>query len=165
MSEANDAVPEWLNAARKGEQAALGDALEACRAYLLYVAEHELDPLLRAKGGASDLVQQTFAKAHEHFQTFQGDTGAEWTAWLRRILVNNLANFRREWLQTEKRRTQQEVRIDDQDSTTTDRSWLAGNELTPSRHVMADEAKAALNKAMQQLPEDLVSILRMRYLE
>src|SRR5438874_1673797 len=51
---------EWLPAARNGSAQALGDALEACRVYLLAVAEHELDPELRGKGGASDLVQETF---------------------------------------------------------------------------------------------------------
>src|SRR5262249_45736682 len=36
---------------------------EAYRGYLLVLAQRELDPDLRAKGGASDLVQETFLEA------------------------------------------------------------------------------------------------------
>src|SRR5438445_4152014 len=58
------ALPEdfdrWLSAARDGSRDALGRVLEACRRYLLFVARHELNEDLQAKGGASDLVQETF---------------------------------------------------------------------------------------------------------
>jgi hypothetical protein len=43
-----------LAAARAGSREALGQALQACRGYLLLLAERELDADLRAKGGASD---------------------------------------------------------------------------------------------------------------
>ena len=52
-----------LAAARTGSSEALGQALQACRGYLLLLAERELDPDLRAKGGASDVVQETFLEA------------------------------------------------------------------------------------------------------
>ena len=65
MSEPSDEFAGWLIAARAGSSEALGRALEACRRYLLLVAEQDLDPDLRAKGGASDLVQQTFLEAQQ----------------------------------------------------------------------------------------------------
>src|SRR5436309_13462494 len=89
--------PEMANRlveARAGSDEALGQVLEACRGYLLLIAQQELDPELRAKGGASDLVQETFVKAHRHFAHFQGDSDVELRAWLRRLLLNNLADFR-----------------------------------------------------------------------
>ena len=55
------------------------------RHYLLRIAEQELDPDLRAKGGASDLVQLTFLEAQRDFARFHGDTAAELRAWLRRL--------------------------------------------------------------------------------
>src|SRR5438094_9736562 len=83
----------WLPAARAGSMEALGQALEEFRHYLLRIAEQELDPDLRAKGGASDLVQLTFLEAQRDFARFHGDTAAELRAWLRRLLVDTLANF------------------------------------------------------------------------
>ena len=52
-----------LAAARAGSREALGRVLESCRGYLLLIAQQELDPALQARGGASDLVQQTFLEA------------------------------------------------------------------------------------------------------
>ena len=91
---------------------ALGHAFEACRAYLLLVAEKEMAPGLKAKGGALDLVQQTFLEAQQAFERFRGTSHEEFLAWLRRLLLNNVANFRRHWVTTAKRRASREVSID-----------------------------------------------------
>jgi RNA polymerase sigma-70 factor (ECF subfamily) len=69
--------------------------LEAFRGYLLTIAQKELAPHLRGASGASDLVQETFAAAHEHLAQFRGTTAAELRGWLRRILRNKLADLRR----------------------------------------------------------------------
>src|SRR4051794_33646249 len=84
-----------LPAARAGSADALGAALEACRLYLLAVADRELHTDLRAKGGASDIVQDTFLEAQRDFDHFHGASAADLRAWLRRLLLNNLANFAR----------------------------------------------------------------------
>ena len=41
---------------------------------------------------ASDLVQETFLKAHREFGQFLGPSEPELAAWLRQILVRTLAN-------------------------------------------------------------------------
>src|SRR5205823_5326264 len=74
MDKAARDVAQWLPAARAGSSEALGEILEACRGYLLLLAQEELDPGLQAKGGASDLVQQTFMEAQQDFARFQGDS-------------------------------------------------------------------------------------------
>jgi WD40 repeat protein len=63
---------QFLPAARAGSSEALGQALEICRGYLLRVANQGLNADLRAKGGASDLVQETFLEAQRDFGCFQG---------------------------------------------------------------------------------------------
>src|SRR5262245_50318676 len=102
-------VAGWLPAARAGSQEALGLALEACRNYLLLIAERELDPDLRAKGGASDLVQETFLEAFRDFSRFHGTSEVELLAWLRQLLLHNLANFARRYRDTAKRQVGREV--------------------------------------------------------
>src|SRR5437764_1298683 len=98
-----------LASARSGSAEALGRALETCRGYLLLVAERNLDPVLRAKGGASDLVQETFMEAQRDFAQFQGTTEAELLAGLRRMLLNNVGNFARRYRGTDKRAVGREV--------------------------------------------------------
>src|SRR6516164_8048548 len=110
MAKHEDAMRS-LSAARTGSAEALGEALEACRGYLLLIARRELGPDLQAKAGASDLVQQTFLEAQRDFAGFHGDTKAELLAWLRRLLLNNLANFARDYRETAKRHIGREVRL------------------------------------------------------
>src|SRR4051794_12098658 len=86
-----------LASAQAGCPAALGQALEACRNYLLWIARREIDPDLQSKGGASDLVQETFMEARRDFASFRGDSEQELLAWLRRLLLNNLSNFVRRY--------------------------------------------------------------------
>src|SRR5580693_6799042 len=88
-------VGQLLAAARTGSSEALGEALQAYRAYLLLIAQQELDPELRAKGGASDLVQETFIDAQRLLGRFEGTTEGAWAAWLRELLLNNLTDFER----------------------------------------------------------------------
>src|SRR5262249_3376165 len=103
MPPASRSAAQWLGSARTGAREALGRALEGCRDYLLMVANKELDPQLQAKGGASDLVQQTFLEAQRDFGRFQGNSEDELLAWLRRLLLHNLADFTRRYRDTGKR--------------------------------------------------------------
>jgi RNA polymerase sigma-70 factor (ECF subfamily) len=153
-----------LTAARAGSTDALGSVLEACRAYLLVVAERELHPAVRAKGGASDLVQQTFLEAHRDFGRFHGNSEEELLAWLRQVLRNNLANFTRLHLQTKKRKADLEVPLGS-DTGGPAESRLAGSGPTASRVAMAGEDAAALEGAMTRLPEDYQRVLALRYTE
>jgi DNA-directed RNA polymerase specialized sigma24 family protein len=59
------------------------------------VANKELNPKLQAKGGASDLAQQTFLEVQRDFARFHGDSEDELLAWMRRLLLHNLADFKR----------------------------------------------------------------------
>jgi RNA polymerase sigma-70 factor (ECF subfamily) len=155
-----DAAP-WLAAARAGSAEALGHVLETCRNYLLLIAEREMDQDLRAKGGASDLVQETFLKAHRHFARFQGDSEAELRAWLRRLLLNNLADFGRLYRETDKRSIGREVGL----GAGQPAAELAAPEPSPSRQVMAHEQAQAVQSALDQLPDDYRQVLVLRYHE
>jgi RNA polymerase sigma-70 factor (ECF subfamily) len=163
MNREKDAAP-LLSAARAGSTDALGTALEACRAYLLIVAERELRPDMRAKGGASDLVQQTFLEAHRDFGHFHGSSHEELLAWLRQVLLNNLANFTRQHLQTKKRQADLEIRLGS-DAGCVAESGIAGSGTTASRVAMAGEDAAALEAAVARLPEDYQRVLTLRYTE
>jgi RNA polymerase sigma-70 factor, ECF subfamily len=161
MSETEDR----LAAARGGSREALGEALEACRAYLLKIAEEDLDPALRPKGGASDLVQQTFLEAQRDFGRFAGGSEQELLAWLRQLLRNNLANFARDYRQTGKRRIDREVALGSPDSSAEPARQIAADATSPSGHAAAGERAEAVRRAMGRLPEDYRRVLTLRYEE
>ena len=98
------AAAKKIEEARRGSGTARGDLLEACRNYLLLVANRELDSELRAKLGPSDLVQETFVQAQQFFGHFEGKSEAQLCrAWLTRILLNRCHDAQRAFCQAEKR--------------------------------------------------------------
>jgi RNA polymerase sigma-70 factor (ECF subfamily) len=152
-----------LVAARAGSAEALGEALEACRGYLLQIAGHELGPDLQAKAGASDLVQQTFLEAQRDFGGFHGDTEAELLAWLRRLLLNNLANFARDYRETAKRQVRREVELPDSNASQFGAAPPAGTALSPSKQAMAHERTQTVLQALEKLPPDYRQVVLLRY--
>lgn len=154
-----------LAAARAGSKEALGEALEACRGYLLLVAQRELDPNLQAKGGASDLVQETFLEAQRDFPRFVGQSEDELLAWLRQMLMNNLFNFTRRYRTTAKRMVGREVTLPTDSSSTAPAPSPPAAGPSPSGLAMENEQAQALARAMARLPEDYRQAILLRYQE
>ncbi len=141
-----------LRGACAGDLDALGRVLESCRDYLLIVARRGLDADLVAKGGASDLVQETFLGAYRDIGAFQGRTRAELLAWLRKILRNNLADLRRRYRGTRKRRVALELPIGDPRAGG-GREALPCDPVTPGASAVRRERAAALMDALERIPE------------
>jgi RNA polymerase sigma-70 factor, ECF subfamily len=142
-----------LKEAREGDAEVLGRALESCRDYLLLIAARGLDAELNAKGGASDVVQETLLGACRDFARFHGHSRDELMAWLCKILQNNLAVLRRRYRGTLKRQLSLEV----SNSAKADGSaqpGLAWHGETPSMHAARHEQAEALMTALDRLPED-----------
>jgi RNA polymerase sigma-70 factor (ECF subfamily) len=159
-----DKLKQWIEAAQQGSPDALGQVLEYCRPYLLAVANEQLESDLQAKAGASDLVQDTFVEAHRDFAVFRGRSEEELLAWLRQILLHNLGNFRRQYRGTEKRQVQREVSLD-----TAPAEELLGELVdegsSPSEQARARERDAALERAIEQLPESHRQVVQWHSLE
>jgi RNA polymerase sigma-70 factor (ECF subfamily) len=140
-------VETWIEAARRGDREALGQALASFRDYLLLMANDGLEPGVVAKGGASDVVQDTFCRAHRAFGDFRGRSEAEWRNWLRIILIRCLAHHRRRYGATSKRRRALEVPIPTEMHRTP-----AARDPTPSRELARREREAARVAAVDRLP-------------
>src|SRR5689334_16596402 len=102
-------VRDLLARARAGDRQALDRLFASCRSYVAILAQARVAGCLPAKADPSDLVQQTLLDAFRGFGRFQGETSAEWLAWLRRILEHNAADFVRHYRGTDKRQVAREV--------------------------------------------------------
>lgn len=156
----NDERPhELLHAVRGGAREALGQLFEFYRQDLLELAQRHLHPNLRSKGGASDLVQETFLKAQRGFGEFQGSTPQEFEAWLRTILKNHLANFSRQFRDTDKRQLGREVSFDEQSVN----GSSAIQAITPSAQAVQRESVNLLERAIEQLPDHYLQVVLLRH--
>ncbi len=156
---------QWLAAAQGGSREALGQVLQTFRAYLLLVADRELDAELRVKGGASDLVQETFLEAQRDFAQFHGSSEEELRAWLRRLLLNNVANFTRNYRQRGKRDIGRELPLEAGGSSHERGAGLAADIPSPSGQAEVQEQTQALARAMERLPPDYRRVLALRHEE
>ena len=152
MTSEDNPVLMDLQGARADDGEAVGRVLESCRDYLRIVAERGLDADLVAKGGASDLVQETLLGAYRDIAAFHGRTRAELLAWLRKILRNNLADLRRRYRGTRKRRIALEQPMGDS-SRDAPHEALPCDSVTPGARAVREEQAAALLAALGRIPE------------
>ena len=167
MSSGGEDVEQLMGRALAGDAAALGQLLQLYRNYLALLARLNIDARLQGKVDASDLVQETFLKAHRNFGQFRGNTEEELVSWLRQILTNNLANLVRHYLGLKRR----DVRLERQLAAEMDRSsrlmdgGLIAPGSSPSRQVSRREQAVLLADVLKQLPADYREVLILRHLE
>lgn len=161
-----DAIPEvLLEQARAGDDAARGRLLELYRNYLRLMARALVGQDLRVRLDPSDLVQETFLEAHRDFPRFAGQGEPELVAWLRQILVRNLAN------QAKHHRAQRrDVRRQEPIEAVLDRSSLAIQAAlaapvsSPSQGAIRREQAVRLADALETLPADYREVFVRRNL-
>ncbi|MBI3863199.1 MAG: sigma-70 family RNA polymerase sigma factor [Planctomycetia bacterium] len=158
-------VCDLLQKARDGDESARDRLFQACRNYVAIAARAEMASWLKAKVDASDLVQQTLLEAHRGLANFRGTTEAEWTAWLRRILVHNAADFVRRFHGVEKRRAGREVALDGGDDSGRLGPQPAADDLSPSQVLLQKERQLQVADAVARLPEDYQEVVILRNLQ
>lgn len=158
----NDDSEFLIRRAQAGSREALGELIDQCRAYLLLVANSELDRQLHAKVAPSDVVQETLLRAHEHFEQFHGSSEKEFLAWVRRILLNQVVNVRRD-LRRAKRDVNREQPMTGNSQVSVPAIDPATGEPTPSRQISAKEDSLELSEAIERLPEDYKTAVLLRY--
>ena len=124
-----------------------------------------LDHRLQGKLDPTDIVQQTLMKAHEKRSQFRGRSDAELTAWLRQILVNNLAEAGRRF-GAESRNVARERSLEAslEESSQRLESWLAADQSSPSQRFMRQEQGLRLADALAELPEDQRRAVELHHL-
>jgi RNA polymerase sigma-70 factor (ECF subfamily) len=162
-----EATPDRLiDAARGGDAAALGRLLELYRNYLKLVARSLIGSALRVKLEPSDLVQETFLKAHRDFAGFEGRGERELVAWLRRTLGRTLADqvkhHRRKGRDLHRQESLDQL-LERSDATI--QHALASRATSPSEGASRREQSVLLADAVALLPPDYREVFILRTLE
>ena len=150
----SDEADRWLSSTRLMSRAQLPQLLEEHRPLLKRIAEKEVPAYLLARFDSSDVVQETLLKAFHHFDQFAGRTDAEFVGWMRGILLNQIVDT----IRHHGRQIRDLAR---------DRSMPAGlkceKSFTASDLVQKQELSDRLFLALEAMPEDYRTVLRLRH--
>jgi RNA polymerase sigma-70 factor (ECF subfamily) len=171
MSSASDRdIDHLFTAARLGSKSGLGHLLTLYANYLKVLVAAQLDPRLRARVSPSDIVQETFFEAHRDFPQFRGESSAEFLAWLRRIVVNNILRAVEQHVLTDKRDVRREISLAhvekqlEQSTVRLETLLVAGGE-SPSTDALRREREVQLADALSELPADYRNIIMLRHIQ
>jgi RNA polymerase sigma-70 factor (ECF subfamily) len=148
-----------IQGARGGAAEALGELIESWRSYLLYVAQNELPAELRHKVGVSDLVQSACLDIHQRFADFRGESAEEWRAWLKQLVRHDVQDAQRRYVQAAQRSIRRERDLAGSAGFGFD---VSDGQLSPRASLIAGEEAQALRDALQRLPDEYRTVLRLR---
>ena len=162
-----EAFPDRLLAqARAGDPAALGQLFELYRNYLRLIARSVIKGPLRLKLDASDLVQETFLKAHRGFADFAGRQELELTVWLRQILTHTIFDqakyYRRQSRGLHHERSLEQML---EHAAGAAQQALADSFPSPSSLAGRRESAVLLADALEKLPADYRTVFVLRNIE
>jgi len=146
---------ELVGRAREGDAVAFGDLVRRYEGKIFRLAHH----VTQNREDAEDVLQETFLKAYEHLDQFQGNS--KFYTWLVRIAVNQgLMKLR-------KRKTDKSVSLDDTIDTGEDtmvREIAAWDE-DPEERYSREELNTILDSAVQSLAAPYRSVFLLRDME
>ena len=141
-----------------------GQEFERFRSYLRFLARVQLDQRLKSKIDPSDIVQQSLMKAYVARGQFRGTTEGERAAWLRGILIHELAHTLRKF-HREKRDISREQTVQEAVEASSARleMWLAADHPSPSQDAVRVERMLLVATAIDRLPFDQQEAVILRY--
>ncbi len=159
-----------LSQALAGSQDCFGRLLHVYRNYLKLLVMSQLERKLQARVSPSDVVQETFLEANRDFAKFRGSSSSEFSAWLRRILVNNLHRVVEQHVLTKKRDVRREISLEAlasslEQSTARLESILPDPGTSPSSIVQQFELEVVLADKLTELPADYRTVIVLRHIE
>lgn len=166
----HDSLATLLVAARSGEERSLGELLERYRGCLRAAAQAHIDLQLAVRSSPSDVVQETFLRAAEHFAAFRGNSEAELLAWLRRILARSIVNAYVRHVQSAKRDVRCERPLawasgDGDRSHFFPSAALATSDTSPSLAAARSEYAEQVAQCLAQLPPAAREVVVLRNFE
>jgi RNA polymerase sigma-70 factor (ECF subfamily) len=146
---------------RAGDEAAARELFERHLPALRAKAHARLPQSLRAKVGASDVVQDAWLAAFLSLGDFEDRGDGSFGRWLRTILERRVADEVRRHGGVRRRTAKREVRL----ATEAARLEPDRVQATPSAEVRDAEERARLRSIVDSLPEDYATVIRLVHRE
>jgi RNA polymerase sigma-70 factor (ECF subfamily) len=153
-----------LDGVRGGDRAAFGRLFDRFQPDLRQFVANRLDPRVRARLDASDVVQETQMEAYRRMDDFLRRRPMPFRVWLRRTAYERLLKLRRHHVDAGRRAVGRELGLPDQSSLLLARPFLDAAS-SPSRQLDRDELVRRVREALAGLSETDREVLLMRHAE
>jgi RNA polymerase sigma-70 factor, ECF subfamily len=153
-----------LQQIRAGERQVVGQLFTQHQAYLHRLVELRLDPRLRSRLDASDIVQEAHLEGLRRLDAYLERPKLPFRLWLRQIAFDRVGKARRQHLGTARRSLDKEVPLPEGPSSVLARQLLAGG-LTPSQALSHEELARHLRRAVAELAEPDRELVLLRHFE
>jgi RNA polymerase sigma-70 factor (ECF subfamily) len=153
-----------LRKARAGDREAVEQLFIRHRTYLRRLVEVRLDPKLRPRIDASDVVQEAKLEAARRLECYLREPALPFRLWLRQLAYERLLMLRRFHLGAARRSTGREVALPERSALLLARQYLAAGS-TPSQRLDRQELPSRVRRAVAKLPAIDREVLVMRTFE
>jgi RNA polymerase sigma-70 factor (ECF subfamily) len=153
-----------LDLVQGGSEEALERLLARFQPELLAFVDARLDPRVRARVDASDVVQETHLQVVRRMSDYLKRRPMAFHLWVRRTAYERLANVHRDHRQAARRSVRREEHLPEHSSLLLVRPLLSANP-SPSEAVGAREFAERVRSAVSELAEDDREILLLRHVE
>jgi RNA polymerase sigma-70 factor (ECF subfamily) len=151
----------------EGGSAALAELFSACRERLERMVEFRLDPLLRGRVEAADVVQEAYIEIARRVGDYTANPAVSFFVWARQLTSQTLIGVHRRHFR-EKRDASLEVRLGPRSSPSTSDSLarlLLDRHTTPSQAAARAEEAALLRAALESMDAIDREVLALRHFE
>jgi len=118
-----------------------------------------LSRMIRDQAEVEDVAQEAFIKAYRALPQFRGDSA--FYTWLYRIAINTARN----WLSSNSRRPSTPSSYENEDGETFNEMDNLTDNTTPESELASRQIAQTVNKAIEDLPEDLRTAIVLREIE
>jgi len=169
MNSSEIQASQLLTRAMSGDHESLGDLLQSHREPLLRIVQFRMNPRLRGRLDADDIVQDAFIEATSRFQDFVDNQEMPFFLWLRFITVQKLQQKHRHHLGVQARSAGREISIyskpQPQATSAVLAAHLLGKQTSPSLAAMRAEATDKVEEVLNGMNELDREILALRRFE
>jgi RNA polymerase sigma-70 factor, ECF subfamily len=156
---------QLLDRIRGGDREAVNELLALHRQRLHRFIEVRLDPQLRGRVDASDVVQEAQIELTRRMDDFLERQPMPFHVWLCKTAYENLIRLRRQHLGAERRAVGRETALPDHSSVDLAQKILAGKAPGPSEQLLDRELARRVREALAQLEATDQEVLLLRYFD
>lgn len=153
-----DSITLLISRAKLGCDKSRDEVLTRLQPYVATTVQRNSNSMLSSKLGESDIVQRSLIKVFEKFETFRGNSGSQFRAWMKQVISNEVKQTNRNW-------NRQCRSVERESAPVSNDIAMVANDPTPGTKAVESEQLEILQSSLEKLSERERKIVELRNVE